>query len=570
MNNLSTSKRTTGFYNLLTALCTCTMLAACGGGGGSSSSLSLQTGILLDSPVSGIQFTTPSQSGVTNTQGEFIYMPGESVTFSLGGLTLGEVNGQQQVTIFELAGVSVLPSSMEDIYEISGEEAEHRPFHTAINIGVLLQSLDADGVVENGIEIESQVAELFAADTLWLSQPYTRFQTSHRLRQILRQASSDNILTSRNLVSAGAAFAHMLDQIENQSVIYLARTIETDSDGITGAERIFSQTVSTTGRINSTSHDSNGDGNPNSLVDYIYDSAGNPITVSADNDADGTYDSVTSFTYSAFGEMLRKEIISASNTTTYLQVQTYDDQGLLVRQETTQNGNLRVLRWGSDGAGTRTYAEYDNDGDGSWDRRDNLTYDSNDRWVDRYVDLDLDGSTDQRWQRTYNALGKLTMSSKDTNNDGSVDELEAWRYNSNGQPLEFTRSFPNDNSANSFRTTYSYDAQNNYVGQNTYINETLSNSFQRSITTTQDGGEIQTDTWDNNADNVFERRRTRTYDVEGKLITRVEENQLDTNSPTSTTYQHTYDNLGRLTSRTNGTETITYSDFVAIPLGHAL
>ena len=40
MNNLSTNKRTTGFYNLLTTLCACTILAACGGGGGSSSSSS--------------------------------------------------------------------------------------------------------------------------------------------------------------------------------------------------------------------------------------------------------------------------------------------------------------------------------------------------------------------------------------------------------------------------------------------------------------------------------------------------------------------------------------------------
>ena len=77
------------------------ILAACGGGsdgGGGESAGSIgstanqQLGVFSDAPVVGLNYTTSSNlSGTTNTLGQFTFASGDSVTFRVGGITLGSV-----------------------------------------------------------------------------------------------------------------------------------------------------------------------------------------------------------------------------------------------------------------------------------------------------------------------------------------------------------------------------------------------------------------------------------------------------------------------------------------------
>ena len=63
------------------------------------------TGILVDSPVSGITYAASSgKSGVTNDKGIFNFNHGDKIEFKLGDLTLGNIPGSQIVTPIELAG----------------------------------------------------------------------------------------------------------------------------------------------------------------------------------------------------------------------------------------------------------------------------------------------------------------------------------------------------------------------------------------------------------------------------------------------------------------------------------
>jgi len=71
-----------------------TALSGCLSGGGSGSTNSLETGIFIDSPVSGLEYRTASREGVTNADGAFSYRRGETLTFSLGGVELGSAAGQ--------------------------------------------------------------------------------------------------------------------------------------------------------------------------------------------------------------------------------------------------------------------------------------------------------------------------------------------------------------------------------------------------------------------------------------------------------------------------------------------
>jgi hypothetical protein len=137
-----------------------TALTACGGGGGGSDggsagpiapsvpvvpaspSTPSNTGVLTDSAVGGVRYTTSSgYSGTTDAAGHFLYNAGETVTFKIGELTLGTIaptGTAATITPIELATAN----GVTDPDKVT-------------NLLVLLQSLDNDGDASNGITITS-------------------------------------------------------------------------------------------------------------------------------------------------------------------------------------------------------------------------------------------------------------------------------------------------------------------------------------------------------------------------------------------------------------------------------
>src|SRR3989339_90905 len=71
------------------------MVAACGGGGGgaASSGGSALSGVFVDAPVEGLEYSTATQSGSTGPDGRFYYKSGETVTFKIGKLVIGSAMG---------------------------------------------------------------------------------------------------------------------------------------------------------------------------------------------------------------------------------------------------------------------------------------------------------------------------------------------------------------------------------------------------------------------------------------------------------------------------------------------
>lgn len=63
-----------------------------------------KTGVFIDSPVEGLHYLTPTQSGYTNAKGEFRYRSGEIIKFSLGNLMLGEIQAKSMITPLSLCG----------------------------------------------------------------------------------------------------------------------------------------------------------------------------------------------------------------------------------------------------------------------------------------------------------------------------------------------------------------------------------------------------------------------------------------------------------------------------------
>ena len=101
----------------------------CGGGGGGDTASTTNTGTFIDAPVAGLSYETSSGiKGVTDSAGHFSYNDADTVTFKLGSVTLGKSVAHSVVTPYELS--------------------THPEY-----IAYLLQNLDSDGNLGNGIQI---------------------------------------------------------------------------------------------------------------------------------------------------------------------------------------------------------------------------------------------------------------------------------------------------------------------------------------------------------------------------------------------------------------------------------
>lgn len=130
------------------------LVVACGGGGGGANlSPATFTGVFLDSPVEGMTYQSGSNApGTTDANGTFVYTPGESLIFSVGGVELGTLaNGAAVIS----------PLNFGDAW---------------LNIARFLQTLDADGDPTNGIDIAAAgvaLAGTMLGDAVFLSDATT-------------------------------------------------------------------------------------------------------------------------------------------------------------------------------------------------------------------------------------------------------------------------------------------------------------------------------------------------------------------------------------------------------------
>lgn len=147
-------------------------------------------GVLVDAFVAGIGYRTATQSGITNAQGEFNYLPGETVTFFIGALEFPPVPAKGIVTPLDMAQ-SLNPSSP-----------------VVLNIARLLQSLDSDGNPANGISISPAAA--LVATQLDFNLGLTQFAASPAVTNLIANSGS----TTTTIVSVQQALAHLRDTLE--------------------------------------------------------------------------------------------------------------------------------------------------------------------------------------------------------------------------------------------------------------------------------------------------------------------------------------------------------------------
>jgi len=116
-------------------------LAACSSGGGGSDDDTVvaagsSKGLFVDAEVEGLSYTTSSGvEGVTDENGTYSYTPGDTISFSVGGVDIGTVTAAPKCTPTDFGAAQ-------------------------LNIARFIQSLDADGDPTNGIDLGAASAAL--------------------------------------------------------------------------------------------------------------------------------------------------------------------------------------------------------------------------------------------------------------------------------------------------------------------------------------------------------------------------------------------------------------------------
>ena len=163
------------------------LFSGCSGG----SSDGFQEGRFVDSPVEGLTYECGGLSGVTDEAGTFRYIEGEAISFSAGGIQLGEpVDPQEIMTPMDLFSSA---SSFTD------------PWVT--NVLMFLQTLDEDGDAENGITITSKIREALADKTISFEQNTGSFTAQ---AQVLADSVFDD---GRLMVTGDNARSHMQETL---------------------------------------------------------------------------------------------------------------------------------------------------------------------------------------------------------------------------------------------------------------------------------------------------------------------------------------------------------------------
>ncbi len=173
------------------------LLAGCFGGSSSSSKPRVLTGTFIDSAVSGLDYQgTDTAASTTDDQGQFQYRQGETISFSIGDLPLGSANGAEVLTPLSIT-----------------EGAASATDQRVTNKLILLQSLDSDGQLNNGIQLTDAIRDEVSqrAAQIDFDQSPSAFRTSlEPLLEALETtgAFSDTDPRPRPVTAADAAVEH--------------------------------------------------------------------------------------------------------------------------------------------------------------------------------------------------------------------------------------------------------------------------------------------------------------------------------------------------------------------------
>jgi para-nitrobenzyl esterase len=177
-------------------------------------------------PIEGLSYQTPTLSGITDIKGQFRYIAGESLVFSIGNLILGETVAKEKISLIDL-----FPG------------AENSSDQRVINLCVLLQTLNYEGNINSGIRISENIITIVSEynGKLNFNQLPKAFRSDPVLKALIGKLNSEKLFPDtgnfgmrpiRNASAAQASFEASLDPNRLESDCH--KIVEISSGRING------------------------------------------------------------------------------------------------------------------------------------------------------------------------------------------------------------------------------------------------------------------------------------------------------------------------------------------------
>ncbi len=114
----------------------------------------IKSGQLIDGPVQGVRYVSGSVSGITGSEGEFLYEAGNSVGFFIGDIALGEPSeGKAIITPLDLVpgGTLDTPAVINIARLLQSLDSVHGDEKITIPADVRAAAVEANGAVSSSI-----------------------------------------------------------------------------------------------------------------------------------------------------------------------------------------------------------------------------------------------------------------------------------------------------------------------------------------------------------------------------------------------------------------------------------
>jgi hypothetical protein len=432
------------------------------------------TGQFAASTVEGLDYQTLGRSNATDADGTFSYQSGETVTFAIGDLVLGETTGKAIVTILDL---------------VPG--ATNMNNDRALNIARLLQSLDSDGNPRNGIQLTDQIKNELSAAPIDLDMPTEAFEIDPAVVALFERLNALQAFTDDQtgaLRSAEEATAHFTQAYKDT---WKAQWVEADTTGDGENDALVEYFYNADGRLILTERTFNGSEEPTIWVErreydvngylilrqneengsivyneaYENDDRGNRTKRWYDNNRDGEWNIFEEFEYDANDNRIKLSYGESAGSFSYIYHWAYDGDGNLVSEERDIDAdgtiNLRYTYIYENGNLIRR--DYDDNADGIIDRATHYTYDANGNLLTESYDHNNNGIfTDPNdWVQTYTYDANNLQKTRLTVSVNSGTSYAEFEYDDNGNKIleQSDGNYDGENPQWSFRQTWLYDSE---------------------------------------------------------------------------------------------------------------
>ncbi len=232
-----------------------------------SNAESVLTGRFVDSPVSGLQYATASQSGVTASDGSYNYLAGEQVVFSIGDIVFPATAAIATVTPLNVFSTTNIADTR------------------VINMARLLQSLDIDANPDNGITISPEAE----ASATGLSVDFASTAFDSQVINLVGNSGSSNT----SLIGGEPALDHFQETLFQEGIEERPTAADNTVSVDTSSNSATNPLVGTTAEFTTLFHDVAGtltllDDRTIQITNFTYD--GDGPSVYFYTGTDGGYD----------------------------------------------------------------------------------------------------------------------------------------------------------------------------------------------------------------------------------------------------------------------------------------